>query len=286
MVLLRWHADPVVVAGLCGLALVYLGAVRVVRKRGGTVGSGRLRWFWAALAVLVVALVSPVAAVSEERFSVHMAQHLMLTYGAAPLLAFAAPVTLWLQALPPGSPGRRRLLAVLHSGAVRALSFPVVTWIAFAAVMYATHFSPLYDASLGNPVLHGFEHLLYLGAAMLFWWPVVRRDPVPGSFPWPARVLYLFLAMPLQSFLGVAIYSSEHVLYDHYAAFGGALADQKLAGAIMWGGGDLLMFGALCAAIAGWMKADSRETERLDARLDAAHAARAARAATSPPPVP
>jgi putative copper resistance protein D len=277
VVLLRWHLDPVVVTGLCGLAFVYLGAVRVVRARGGTVAPARLRWFWWALAVLVLALVSPVATVSEERFSVHMVQHLLLTYGAAPLLAFAAPVTLWLQALPSGSPGRRRLLAVLHSRVVRVLSFPVVTWVLFAVVMYATHFSPLYDASLESPFLHGFEHLLYLGVAALFWWPVVRRDPVPGSFPWPARCLYLFLAMPLQSFLGVAIYSSERVLYDHYAAFGGALADQQLAGAIMWGGGDALMLAALGAAIAGWMRWDARETVRIDAALDAAYAARRAR---------
>jgi len=274
VVLLRWHLDPVVVAGVCGLAFVYLGAVQVVRKRGGTVSPARLRWLWAAFAVLVLALVSPLATVSEERFSAHMVQHLLLTYGAAPLLAFAAPVTLWLQALPPGSVGRRRLLSVLHSRVVRALSFPVLTWFVFAAVMYATHFSPLYDASLGNDLLHGFEHLLYLGAAALFWWPVVRRDPVPGSFPWPGRVLYLFLAMPLQSFLGLAIYSSDRVLYSHYEAFGGALADQQLAGAIMWGGGDLLMLTALGCAVAGWMRAEDRATERLDAQLDALRAGR------------
>ena len=277
MVLLRWHLDLLVVLGLGGLASAWLGGVRRVRARGGTVDPARTRWFWAALAVLTVALVSPVATVAEERFSVHMVQHLLLTYGVAPLLAFAAPVTLWLQALPPGSASRRRLLAVLHSRAVRVLTFPVVSWAAFAVAMYATHFSPLYDAALGSDVLHGWEHLTYLGAAMLFWWPVVRRDPVPGSFPWPARVLYLFLAMPLQSFLGLAIYSSDRVLYDHYAAFSGALADQRLAGAIMWGGGDVLMFAALCAAIAGWMRWDVRETERVDAALDAARAARAAR---------
>ena len=277
MVLLRWHLDPVVAAGLSVLALIFLGAVRAARGRGVSVAPARLRWFWAALGVLVLALVSPLATVSEERFSVHMVQHLLLTYGAAPLLAFAAPVTLWLQALPPGSAGRRRLLKVLHSRAVRMVSFPVVTWVVFAVVMYATHFSPLYDAALGSPVWHGVEHLLYLSAAALFWWPVVRRDPVPGAFPWPARCLYLFLAMPLQSFLGVAIYSSDRVLYDHYAAFSGALADQKLAGAIMWGGGDALMLGALAAAIAGWMRWDARETERIDAALDAARAARTSR---------
>ena len=276
MVLLRWHADPVVVLGILGLVAAFLWGVRRVERRGGTVGAGRLRWFRAAVAVLVVALCSPVATLSEERFSVHMVQHLLLTYGAATALAFAAPVTLLLQACGPGA-GRRRVLAVLHSRVVRAVTHPVVTWVAFAGVMYVAHFSPLYDASLSNPVLHGVEHLLFLGAAALFWWPVVRRDPVPGSFPWPARLLYLFLAMPLQSFLGVAIFGSERVLYAHYAAELGparALADQHLAGAIMWGGGDVLMLSALAAAVAAWMRHEARATVRLDARLDAARAGR------------
>jgi putative copper resistance protein D len=101
----------------------------------------------------------------------------------------------------------------------------------------------------------------------------VRRDPVPGSFPWPGRVLYLFLAMPLQSFLGVAIYSADRVLYPHYAAFGGALGDQHLAGALMWGGGDAAMLVALGCALAAWMRHDTRQSVLLDARLDALRAA-------------
>lgn len=271
MILLRWHADPVVVAGL---ALVAFGWVWALR-RAPAVPAARRRWFVAAYVVLVVALVSPVATLSEERFSAHMAQHLLLTYLAAPFLALAAPVTVALQALGGGSgAGRRRLLAVLHSRVVRVVSHPVVAWLAFAVVMYATHFSGLYDAALGNPFLHGLEHLLYLSAAALFWWPVVRRDPVPGSFPWPARVLYLFLAMPLQSFLGVAILNSEQVLYAHYAARVDALADQQLAGAIMWGGGDAFMLVALGCAVTGWFRHDQRETARLDARLDAMRAGR------------
>jgi putative membrane protein len=271
VVLLRWHADPVVAAGMALLAFGGIWAVRRVPSLPRT----RVRWFSLALVVLVVALMSPLATVAEERFSVHMVQHLLLSYVAAPFLALSAPVTVALQALGPGR-GRRRALAVLHSRVLAVVLHPVVAWVAFAAVMYVTHFSPLYDAALGSSVLHGLEHVLYLSAACLFWWPVVRRDPVPGAFPWPGRLLYLFLAMPLQSFLGVAIYSSETVLYAHYAArLGtGALADQQLAGALMWAGGDAAMLTAMACALAGWMRHDARETVRLDAQLDALRAGR------------
>ena len=271
-VLLRWHGDPVVLVGLGTLAVGFAWAAQRVTQRGGTIDRSRRCWVGAALGCLVVALCSPLAAVSEERFAVHMVQHLVLTYLAAPLLALAAPVTLALQAVGPGR-ARRRILAMLHSRVVRVVAHPVVAWLVFAAVMYATHFSSLYEASLEQPLVHGVEHLLYLGAAVLFWWPVVRRDPVPGSFPWPARLLYLLLAMPLQSLLGVAIFSSDEPLYPHYVGTlgrAGAVADQQLAGAIMWVGGDVLMLLAIGLAIAAWMRHEARATVRLDAQLDAA----------------
>lgn len=275
-VLLSWHADPVVVAGIAAFAGTFLlGVRRAERLRPGSVGATRVRWFAAAVLILVLALCSPIATVSERRFSVHMVQHLLLLFGAAPLLALAAPVTLALQAATPAV-RQRWLLPLLRSRALKVASFPVLTWLGFAGVMYVTHFSGIYDASLGNPLLHGVEHLLYLAAAALFWWPVVRRDPVPGVFPWPARLLYLLLAMPLQSMLGLAIYSSDRVLYDRYTAALGAaraLDDQHLAGAIMWVGGDVCMLVAIGIAIAAWMRLDTRRTAELDARLDAARAA-------------
>ena len=153
----------------------------------------------------------------------------------------------------------------------------MLSWVLFAAVMYASHFSALYDAALRHPLLHGIEHLLYLSSAALFWWPVIRRDPVPGSFPWLARMLYLGLAMPYQSLLGLAIFSSNSPLYPSYLAFGSpqeVLADQQLAGAIMWVAGDIMMLVALGLAALGWVRHESRETERVDAKLRAIRAAR------------
>lgn len=274
--LLRWQADPVVVAGILAMLTLFGYAVRAARRRGASVAPARVRYFLAAMTVMGLALLSPIAAISEERFSVHMAEHLLLLFGTAPLLALSAPITLALQAAP-SDVRRRVLLRALNSAPVKAISHPVVSWVLFAAVMYASHFSALYDAALRNQGLHGFEHLLYLGAAALFWWPVIRRDPVPGSFPWPARLLYLGLAMPYQSLLGLAIYSSNSPLYDTYLNYGSraeVLADQQLAGAIMWIVGDLLMLIAIGLAAYGWVQHDARETARIDAKLDAMRSAR------------
>ncbi|MCA1824727.1 MAG: cytochrome c oxidase assembly protein [Frankia sp.] len=245
---------------------------RAARARGRSPSVTAARWFAVAVALLVVALCSPLATTGERLFSAHMLQHLVLVFAVAPALVLAAPVTLVLQATAASS-RRSQVLPLLRSRLVGLLAHPVFSWLGFAVVMYVTHFSPLYDAALRSDALHGVEHLLYLSAAVLFWLPVIRRDPVSGSFPWPGRLLYLFLALPLQSLLGLAIYSSNVPLYPHYLSEGtraAVLADQHLAGAIMWVGGDLCMLAALLLGVAAWARAETRAGIRADAQLDAA----------------
>ena len=97
-----------------------------------------------------------------------------------------------------------------HPGRVAAL-------LLFAVVMYASHFSGLYNLALAHEWVHAGEHLLYLMTGVLFWWPVVGLDPAPHKLSHPARILYLVLMMPLMAFLGVAILSASAPLYPHYA---------------------------------------------------------------------
>ena len=138
-------------------------------------------------------------------------------------------------------------------------------------VMWGTHFAPIYDAALRSNTIHSAEHLAYLASALLFWWPVVGLDPNPARISHPARVLYLFLAMPVMSVLGLAITSSNRILYTHYAVASpsigfSALSDQHLAGTIMWEGGLLLILPALALVLLDWMRRDELEAVRTDAR--------------------
>jgi putative membrane protein len=152
------------------------------------------------------------------------------------------------------------------------LAAPLFGWAAFAAVMWGAHVRPIYEAALRSVPLHAAEHLAFLSAALLFWWPVVGLDPGNVRLSHPARLLYLFLAMPVTALLGLAMYSSDRLLYPYYAAVSGSvgvspLADQHLAGAIMWEGGMLLTLPALAFVLLDWMRSDEREAERIDARL-------------------
>jgi putative copper resistance protein D len=144
--------------------------------------------------------------------------------------------------------------------------------------MWGTHFSPLFDLSLENRFVHDLEHVLYLGSALLFWWPAVGLDPSPWRLPHPARVLYVFLQMPQNTLLAVVILNATAPLYPHYVTLARSwgpspLVDQQAAGAVMWLGGDLLFIAAIAAILAGWMRFEERGTRAADRREDAERAA-------------
>jgi cytochrome c oxidase assembly factor CtaG len=278
-VLLEWRFDPLVIGPLLATSLAYLWAVRTVNRSHPRNQHPRLRtWlFMGGLVAIGLALASPIEAYEGVLFSVHMVQHLLLMLVAAPLLLGGGPITLTLRAASPSV--RRTLLRVLHSPVVKAISFPVLTWVLFAAVNWGWHFSALYDQSLENLLLHYVQHATFLGAALLFWWPITGVDPSPWRMPYPVRLFYLFLALPQNSFLGVALLSAGSILYPHYATNArtwgpSPLEDQQLGGVLMWVAGDIAFLLAMAIVILAWMRAEERKTARLDERLAAERAAR------------
>jgi len=281
---LGWHLDPVV-GGVLGVALVgWLLLIRRIRRLhpGYPVAIGRSAAFLGGVATIAVALMSGIERYDTTLFSVHMVQHLLLALVAAPLIALAAPVTQVLRAASPGA-RRRWLIPALHSPIVAAIGHPVVAWLAFTLVMWLSHFSPLFDMALEDEGVHRLEHGLFLASALLFWWPVVAADPARRRLPYPVRALYLLLQVPANSFLGMAITFAASPLYPHYASLGtpygiNALADQQLAGGIMWLAGDVVLIGAVLAVVAAWMRHDERDAPAAERRADAQRAAIAERA--------
>jgi putative membrane protein len=273
-VLLEWRLEPLLLAGLAFAAAGWWLLVR--RVAAGHPAHPHPRWrqlaFLGGLATLAVALMSPVEAYEGSLFSVHMLQHLLLELVAAPLLLLGAPATLALRAAAPS--GRGRLLAILHSRVVAIVSFPLLGWVVFAAVNWGWHFSTLYDQALETPWLHDVQHLTFLGAALLFWWPVIAADPARWRLPHPVRLFYLFLAMPQNSFLGIALMSAPTTLYPHYLTNARTwgptpIVDQSIGGMLMWVGGDIVFLLAMALVVAAWVRAEDRRTARDDAREDA-----------------
>jgi putative copper resistance protein D len=266
-VLSAWTFDPTVVAALLAAGLLYLRGVGRVRRPDRKLAN-RGACFLGGLVVLWAALQSPIDTYADTRLSVHMVQHLLLTMVAAPLLVLGAPVTLALRACTPAF-RRRRLLPLLRSRPLRVLTTPLLGWVQFSLVLWASHFSPLYEAAVRSGGVHALEHLLYVTSAVLFWSPVIGIDPSPKRLSHPARLLYLFLAMPQMSFLGLALWGASRVLYPSYQAALGraALDDQRLAGTIMGSTGMLVMVPALGLVLLDWLAREERKAARNEARL-------------------
>ena len=275
----RWSFDPLTVAVLVVAAIAYHRAEHKVATAHPRhlIPASRRRSFYAGLVAVAVAILSPMHAYADERFVVHMAQHLLLTFLAAPLLVIGAPLTLAVRAASPDH--RRRLLRIINGPVVAGLGHPVVAWAQFAVVMWATHFSGFFESALENTWVHALEHGLFLGSAALFWWPALGESTGRWRLSHPLRLLYVALAMPQNTFLAVAILSAGRVLYPHY----GSRADQRQAGGVMWVSGDLALLVVVLLLAAAWARHEERTTRRRE-RLEDERAV--SRAAADRPPSP
>ncbi len=183
----------------------------------------------------------------------HMVQHLILMLVVPPLLLAGAPIVLALRTLPTGA--RQSLARVVLGGPGRTLTHPAFVIALFAAVIVGTHLPGFYDAAVAHPLVHDLEHLLYLGAALALWVPVLAVEPLPHAPSPVVRLLCVMAAMPPMILIGVTLATSRSLVYSPYAGQAArygttAVADQHTAGLIMWVGGALGM--ALIALAVFW----------------------------------
>ncbi|HEX6965316.1 MAG TPA: cytochrome c oxidase assembly protein [Gemmatimonadaceae bacterium] len=220
-----------------GIALIVTQVVYVLLwARGGFgprrahLGWGRLVAFTLGLGVVVIALMSPIGANDERFLSLHMVAHDLLIWIAAPLLLLGGvPVLRDTDWLP--RPLQRALAILTH---------PVVAWSLSTALLWVWHAPPAYGFALESDIVHGVEHLCFLVGYVIYWWPLIVP---PWDIGWlrgnTARALYLLAGMVQSALLGALITFHRTVLYTAYLHVPGAtpasaLADQRLAGAIMW----------------------------------------------------
>lgn len=259
-----WNADPVLSAGL----VLTLWAYRRghAASPGRTVDGWRPRCFAGALVAIAIALVSPLDAMSSSLASAHMIQHVLLLLVAAPLLALSAPTATLLR----GSPGPvrrrnarwRRRLGLTRTN-LSPLRDPVTVWVLHVATLWFWHAARPYDAALDSQPLHIVEHVTFLATGVLFW-RVVVGTRAAGRVSNGFGVLLVF-TMALQSiFLSALLTFARTPWYSHYATTTTPwrleqLADQQLAGAIMWIPAGLVYIGAALALLVAWVRATELE---------------------------
>ncbi|MBS1818207.1 MAG: cytochrome c oxidase assembly protein [Acidobacteria bacterium] len=263
-----WTIEPGVVLPLVVMLSLYL--VGVWRLwRGGRSGTGVRVWQVAAFVsgciAVMLALVSPIAAMSAELSSAHMVQHELLIVVAAPLLVVGTPLVPLMMAL--SQPMRVRLVRLLHAPPVRrtwhVLTVPVTVWLLHALALWTWHVPVLYEAALANDVIHAAEHACFFVTALLFWWGIAGGRY--GRARYGAAVVYVFATALHSGLLGAALTLSPTVWYDAYAstttAWGlTALEDQQAAGLIMWVPAGLVFTGVGLAFFAAWLRASERRS--------------------------
>jgi cytochrome c oxidase assembly factor CtaG len=259
-----WQFDPFVIASLV--------AVGVLHWRGWRPADGTdraLAW-WAGWVALVIALVSPVDAVAGVLVSAHMVQHVLLVAVAAPLLAASAPGAALLRGAP--RPLRRFAVSVpsrLGVGieGLRLLRGAAARWLIFVGAFWLWHASVLYGAAVDSSWIHALEHASFLVTALALWSVLLgpRRVRVDRG----QAVVMVFL-LGLQSvLLATLITFASTPWYEPYSSPAPGwglepLADQQLAGVVMWVPSGLILTGVGILLLVRWLREIDDEGSRRD----------------------
>lgn len=260
----HWAFSWPLIAEACAAALLYLaGAVRLGRRWPWR----RTAAFLLGLGLVVCALESGLDRYDDVQLSVHMVQHMLLLLGAPLLFLLGQPAALALRVLR----GQRRRALARALQRIRPATRPWWCLSAFYVVVLATHLTGFYDQTLAHPLLHDSEHVLYLIAGVLLWWPLLDGDPVlTHRLSGLGRFLYLLMGMIPMAIIGAYLNRYPHVVYAAYAAPArtlgfSAVNDQATAGAIMWVVGNSIMWGCGLWAIMSALSAEERRQKARDA---------------------
>jgi putative membrane protein len=252
-----WHPHPSVWLVLGGLWVAYLVAVRRHRTVAGEPPDRRRRatLFSVGMACLWLGADWPVHDLAEGYlYSVHMAQHLLFTLVAPPLLIAGTPAWMWRDILRP------RWLFL----AFRFLTRPIVALILFNGLLLFTHWPEVVDASVRSELTHFSLHVLLFGSAILVWWPVMSPlVELPALTP-PAQMIYLFVQSLAPTIPASFLTFGHTLLYPVYGTFPriwgiSALNDQLIAGLLMKLVGGFILWGFVATIFFRWHAREERD---------------------------
>jgi putative membrane protein len=259
---LYWSIEPSVLIGVAALGAGYLYLWRRARRPGAPhpPGRGRLAVFALGLLTILAALVSPLDALGDQLFVMHMVQH-MLLLDIVPILLILGLTKGLL----------RPLTRRVHTIERRAGPFahPAFAVILYAGLLWIWHIPWMYDQAQGSSLVHVGEHLCFAAAGSLYWWhvlsPIRSRMRLGGMGP----VAYMVSGKLLVGGLGVMLAFMPASLYGHYQhhpRYWGLSAhfDQSLAGVVMALEQSIVMGIALVYLFVRMLNESEREAERAE----------------------
>jgi putative membrane protein len=253
-----WKPDAFAASALAASGLLYatgllrMAATRAMPPRLEIISS------IAGWITLAIALLSPIATLSEWLFSVHMTQHELLMLVVAPLLAIGRALVPILFALPKAWRTR-----IAPAATLRLASSPTFVFLLHAVALWVWHLPVLYEAAVLDDRIHLVQHMSFAGTAALFWWGLIRGRY--GRLGYGAAFLYIFATAVHSGGLGALLAFSNRAWYELYvqrAQGGDALSDQQLGGLIMWVPAGIVMMLFGLAMFAAWLGESQRRRQR------------------------
>ena len=236
-----WHPDPTVVLGVIALIAAYIAWTGPLNRRRPNaadrpVSPGQRIAFVLGSVAFLLALAPPLDDWADHYLlTAHMFQHIVIMFVVAPLWLIGTPAWLLAPVLSKRSVARIGYLLTRPMPAFLLANLIVTVW----------HLPEPYDAALRHEPLHIIQHLSFLGAALLAWWPVLGPWPAWPRLAPPLQCLYLFLQTIPGGIIGAFVTLAAPGVYGFYdnvpRLWGIDLAtDQELAGLMMWVGTGLI----------------------------------------------
>ncbi len=261
-----WRLEVIVILALAGI--LYSRGWWRLRKRSRHSGEryqnvSRSRWrlangwrlvsYYTGLLFMALALLSPLAALSQQLFMAHMIQHLLMIMFAPPLLLLANPMPFVLWGLPDSWRHHvgRGLSYLLHRDSavrngVRLATATGIIWLAWVISLIGWHDPTMYNWALRSEFVHNLEHLMFFTASMLFWWHVTGAGPrIHKQLGYGSRIGLVIGAIPVNMLLGVVLAFATTAIYSYYTAVPrlwgiDVITDQRIGGLIMWIPGSMM----------------------------------------------
>ena len=270
-----WQFTPDVVLLTLFFVVLYVAGLRRLRGRSNYPSPWRSASFLVGMALVFLALQSPIDALSEHLFFVHQIQHfllhsagpmlVMLGEPQAPLIAGSPP---WLRHYLIGPVMANRPLRAVF----RAISRPIGATTLFVGSLYVWQWPAFHDLAVRDEGVHYVMHISMLIAGLVFFWCIFDTRPAPLGARYGTRVTMLWAAVVGNILLGAITTLKPTALYAAYDDFGRlwgltALPDEQLGGLILWIPPSMMCLIALFVVIQSWSAHESKVAPRIERNL-------------------
>jgi putative membrane protein len=254
-VTVTWPFDLTVYAGL---VVAFLAHAWLARDAPDARQKHTL-YLVAALATLWVALETPIDTISDHYLdSVHMLQHVLLGFVAPPLLLLSLSRSMV-----------RRLVTI---PGVHLITEPIPAQVIAGAVMVVWHLPVFYDATLASEEVHIVEHVMFISAGLLLYWPVIHATSSNSIWQLSpvGKLVYMLIATLPQDGVALVLIFSRVPFYDFYARAPRLIAgftpliDQTVAGSVLMILGKATLAVAALTIFFRWFGSEQRADRRIE----------------------